>query len=218
MYSLQLGVKQPNFRPLSHLAWTSPNVKSRCMLSVLNDSAKIDGNVKRQADGANTALTAKLRLRCYSGRQWQEDTHSFSSCPPTLPRMLPSSSPSAFVIFFPLLHQCGTSQIHRAVSFFFSQRSLFSPPPLFPSHPSSPPPHLPQPPSGLPPLLTRSSDCTVPHLHSFGGSSSCTRACPGSCCGCCALYSRWAPFRSGKVARIRWASGTVVGGRRRGRP
>lgn len=52
-------------------------------------------------------------------------------------------------------------------------------------------------------LLTRSSDCRAPLLHSSGGSSSCTCACPGSCCGCCALCSHWAPCRTGTVARIR---------------
>lgn len=126
------------------------------LLPVHNYSAKIDGNVRGTSRRRKyeAALAAKSRLRCYSGRQWQEDTRSFSSCPPTLPRMLPSSSPSAFVILFSLLHQCGTSQIHSAVSFLFSPRSLFSPPPLFPSHPSSP---LPPVPPSLPPVCLPSS-------------------------------------------------------------
>lgn len=151
-----------------------------------------------------------------SGRK----THTASAaarphCPECslLPLLLPLSS-------FSLC--CISAGPHRstAPSPFSSPSGVcFSRLPCFPHTPPARPLNslTPQPPSGLPPLLTRSSDCTVPHLHSFGGSSSCTRACPGSCCGCCALYSRWAPFRSGKVERIRWASGTVVGGRGRGR-
>lgn len=93
---------------------------------------------------------------------------------------------------FSLLHQYRTSQLHNTVSFHSLQRSFSSP--SFP-HLSLHPPS-----SSL--LLTQSSDCIALHLHSSGGSSSCKCACPGSCCGCCVLYSHWAPCQTGKVVRI----------------
>lgn len=164
-----------------------------------------------KTDTANTRRLSheKARLRCYSGRQWQEDTLTASAaarphCPECslLPLLLPLSS-------FSLC--CISAGPHRSTAlspFSSPHRVCFLRLPCFRHTPSPTPP--PQPPSGLPLLLTRSSDCTEPHLHSSGGSLSCMRACPGSCCGCCALYSHWAPFRIGKVARTRWASGTVV--------
>lgn len=60
-------------------------------------------------------------------------------------------------------------------------------------------------------LLTQSSDCTGPHQHSSDGSWSYRCACPCSCCGCCALYSRWAPYQTGTAVRIHSVSGTVAG-------
>lgn len=87
---------------------------------------------------------------------------------------------------FSLLHHCRTSQLPRTLSFFFfPPRSVGF-----------------QPPQTVCFLLTRSSDCRAPLPHSSGGSWSCTRACPGSYCGCCALCSHWAPCRTGTVARI----------------
>lgn len=98
--SLHFGVKRPNFQPLSHLTWTSPNVKSMRLLPVHNYSAKTDGNVRRQADGVNTRrLSQQSRgfaaILGASGRK----THAASAaarphCPECslLPLLLPLSS------------------------------------------------------------------------------------------------------------------------------
>lgn len=135
------------------------------------------------------------RLRCYSGRQWQERCTQLHRLPTHIAQNAPSSSPSPYYsIIFSLY--CITTGPHSSITLspFIPCRDLFQIPPspgclsILPS-------------SSL--LLTQSSDCIALHLHSSGGSSSCKYACPGSCCGCCALYSHWAPCQTGKVVRIR---------------
>lgn len=176
----------------------SPNTKSTRLLRVLNYSATIDGNFGRQAGRANTRQLSQqpkaslLFWAPVAGRYTQ-----LQQLPAHIAQNAPSSSP-AFVIFS---FSCISTGPHSSTtpSLFFSLGSWFSHLPCS-SHPSN----LSSPSSPLSfPLLTRSSDCTGLHLHSSGGSSSCKHACPGSCCGCCALYSHWAPCQTGMAVRIR---------------
>lgn len=168
----------------------------------------MSASFERQGEWRSASFCSNHRLRCYSGRQWQADTHSSTGCPPTLPRMSPlplSPSPYSLIIFSLC---CISTGPHSSITLhlFFPCWDPFQLPPS-----SHPPICLSSPPPPLPLLLTQSSDCTALHLHSSGGSWSCKHACPGSCCGCCALYSHWAPCQTGMAARIRSASGTVVG-------
>lgn len=118
----------------------------------------------------------------------------------------PSSSVSLPLTFHHtsfVLHQFETFQIFNTVS-LISADILSTPSVSSTPHLSLQPTH---PPGSL---LTRSSGCTRPHLHSSGESWSCRRACPCSCCECCVLCFRWARCQTGKVARTHWASETVL--------
>lgn len=177
----------------------APNTRGTSLLCILNYSATIDGNIWRQAERVNIRQLSQqpqatlLFWAPVAGRYTQ-----LHQLPTHIAQNAPSSSPYSFIIFS---LYCISTRPHSSItlSLFFPCGDLFQLP-----HSSHPPPPICL--SILPSislLLTRSSDCIVLHLHSSGGSSSCKYACPGSCCGCCALYSHWAPCQTGMVARIR---------------
>lgn len=189
-------------------------------LWILNSSAVVNENNGRQEEtgkeekgilvsfqGQREWILASFhsnhRLRCYSGRQWQADTQ-LHWLPTHIAQKALSSSVSLPLSFIIFSLYCISTGPHSSTTPSFPPAEILSSPSFLTS-----PICLSILPSVSP--LTRSSDCAGLHLHSSGGSWSCSYACPGSCYGCCAPYSHWAPCRTGMAVRIRWASGTVVG-------
>lgn len=85
--NLGLGGSKPQwtFSLNSHL---TPKVPV-CYVFLIIQQGLTETSEDKQGERILGSSHSNQRLRCYSGCQWQEDTHSFSSCPPTSPRMLP---------------------------------------------------------------------------------------------------------------------------------
>lgn len=95
--SLQLGDKLPTNGVSGHCQplWAfslnlhqTPEVH-RCFAFLNIQQRLMETFEDKQREWILGSFHSNHRLRCYSGRQWQQDTHSSTSCPPTLPRMLP---------------------------------------------------------------------------------------------------------------------------------
>lgn len=173
--SLQLGDKQPwngasgLYKPVCIQLKLAPNTRGASLLCIVNYS---NHWWKHLEDKQGEWILGIFQQPQATLLFWAPVAGRYTQLPSRITQNAPYSSAYSFIIFS---HYCISAGPHSSIMIYF----FFPFGDLFQLHPS---PHL-----SL--ILTRSSDCIELPLHSSGGSLSCKYACPGSCCGCCALYS-----------------------------